>query len=118
MSGGGSGCWIKVVARNPRALAVNSQGGAQFGQKNILDQVISKLYSFASIINPTLHVGERVCAVFQTKPGPLCPSHCHICLCLWGHQESQVRKILQTPFLVQGEAGEKGSRGERRAGLC
>ena len=41
VSGGGSGCWIKVVARNPRALAVNSQGGAQFGQKNILDQVIS-----------------------------------------------------------------------------
>ena len=39
VSGGKSGCWVKVVARNPRALAVNSQGGAQFGQKNILDQV-------------------------------------------------------------------------------
>lgn len=31
--------WVKVVARNPRALALNSQGGAQFGQRCILDQV-------------------------------------------------------------------------------
>jgi len=31
--------WIKVVARNPRALDLNSQGGNQFGQKSILDQV-------------------------------------------------------------------------------
>jgi len=31
--------WIKVVARNPRALDLNSQGGNQFGQKSIIDQV-------------------------------------------------------------------------------
>jgi len=31
--------WVKVVARNPRALDLNSQGGNQFGQKSILDQV-------------------------------------------------------------------------------
>ena len=31
--------WVKVVARNARALALNSQGGAQFGQRCILDQV-------------------------------------------------------------------------------
>ena len=36
---GRSSSWVKVVARNPRALAVNSLGGAQFGQKNIVDQV-------------------------------------------------------------------------------
>ena len=36
---GRSSRWVKVVARNPRALAVNSLGGAQFGQKNIVDQV-------------------------------------------------------------------------------
>jgi len=31
--------WIKVVARNPKALDLNSQGGSQFGQKSIIDQV-------------------------------------------------------------------------------
>jgi len=31
--------WVKVVARNPKALDLNSQGGNQFGQKSILDQV-------------------------------------------------------------------------------
>jgi len=31
--------WLKVVARNPRALDLNSQGGNQFGQKSIIDQV-------------------------------------------------------------------------------
>jgi hypothetical protein len=31
--------WVKVVARNPRALALNSQGGNQFGQRSIVDQV-------------------------------------------------------------------------------
>jgi len=32
--------WIKVVARNPLALNQNSQGGSQFGQRNIMDQVV------------------------------------------------------------------------------
>ena len=36
---GRSSSWVKIVARNPRALSVNSLGGAQFGQKNIVDQV-------------------------------------------------------------------------------
>lgn len=31
--------WVKVVARNPRALDLNSLGGNQFGQKSIIDQV-------------------------------------------------------------------------------
>jgi len=31
--------WIKVVARNAKALALNSAGGNQFGQRSILDQV-------------------------------------------------------------------------------
>ena len=31
--------WIKVVARNPKALDQNSQGGSQFGQRTIIDQV-------------------------------------------------------------------------------
>ena len=31
--------WIKVVARNPRALDQNSQGGNQYGQRCIIDQV-------------------------------------------------------------------------------
>ena len=31
--------WIKVVARNPKSLFLNSQGGSQFGQRNIKDQV-------------------------------------------------------------------------------
>ena len=31
--------WLKVVAKNPRALDLNSQGQSQFGQKSILDQV-------------------------------------------------------------------------------
>ena len=35
----GGATWIKVVARNPRALNKNCQGGNQFGQRNIVDQV-------------------------------------------------------------------------------
>ena len=35
----GGGTWLKVVARNPRALALNCLGGNQFGQRSILDQV-------------------------------------------------------------------------------
>ncbi len=31
--------WTKVVARNPRALDLNSCGGNQFGQRSIMDQV-------------------------------------------------------------------------------
>jgi len=31
--------WVKVVARNPKALDLNSQGGNQFGQRSIIDQV-------------------------------------------------------------------------------
>ena len=31
--------WIKVVARNPKALDLNSSGGNQFGQRSFLDQV-------------------------------------------------------------------------------
>lgn len=31
--------WIKLVARNPKALDQNSQGGSQFGQRTIIDQV-------------------------------------------------------------------------------
>jgi len=31
--------WVKVVARNPRALDLNCQGGNQYGQRSILDQV-------------------------------------------------------------------------------
>ena len=33
---GRSSSWVKIVARNPRALSVNSLGGAQFGQKILL----------------------------------------------------------------------------------
>ena len=51
---GGSGCWIKVVARNPRALAVNSQGGAQFGQKNIIDQVFCFHFPVCLLFNSPL----------------------------------------------------------------
>ena len=32
--------WIKVVARNAKALNQNVQGGSQFGQRNIIDQVL------------------------------------------------------------------------------
>ena len=63
---GSSGCWIKVVARNPRALAVNSQGGAQFGQKNILDQVI-KLKSGIPVIQFSLQVKEFVLCARQNQ---------------------------------------------------
>ena len=63
---GGSGCWIKVVARNPRALAVNSQGGAQFGQKNILDQVI-KLNSSVPVVQLSLQVKEFVLCARQNQ---------------------------------------------------
>jgi len=35
----GGFCWVKVVARNPKALQLNSQGGSQYGQRSILDQV-------------------------------------------------------------------------------
>ena len=31
--------WVKVVARSPKALDLNSSGGNQFGQKSFLDQV-------------------------------------------------------------------------------
>ncbi len=31
--------WIKVIARNPKALDLNSSGGNQFGQKSFMDQV-------------------------------------------------------------------------------
>ena len=31
--------WIKVIARNPKALDLNSSGGNQFGQRSFLDQV-------------------------------------------------------------------------------
>lgn len=31
--------WIKVIARNPKALDLNSCGGNQFGQKSFMDQV-------------------------------------------------------------------------------
>ena len=31
--------WVKVVARNPKALDLNSSGGHQFGQKSFLEQV-------------------------------------------------------------------------------
>eukprot|EP00095_Tigriopus_kingsejongensis_P007623 snap_masked-scaffold995_size72343-processed-gene-0.7 protein:Tk07623 transcript:snap_masked-scaffold995_size72343-processed-gene-0.7-mRNA-1 annotation:"hypothetical protein L798_14662" len=31
--------WIKVVARNPKALDLNSSGGGQFGQRTLMDQV-------------------------------------------------------------------------------
>ena len=31
--------WVKVVARSPKALDLNSTGGNQFGQKSFLDQV-------------------------------------------------------------------------------
>ena len=64
---GGNGCWIKVVARNPRALAVNSQGGAQFGQKNILDQVIKSLESSVPVIQLSLQVKEFVLCARQNQ---------------------------------------------------
>jgi len=31
--------WLKVVARNPKALQLNSKGGNQYGQRSIIDQV-------------------------------------------------------------------------------
>ncbi|XP_023324903.1 UPF0415 protein C7orf25 homolog [Eurytemora carolleeae] len=31
--------WLKVIARNPKALELNSQGSSQYGQRSILDQV-------------------------------------------------------------------------------
>ena len=63
MSGGNS-CWIKVVARNPRALAVNSQGGAQFGQKSIIDQVP---LSGVPVVQLSLQVKEFVLCAKQNQ---------------------------------------------------
>ncbi len=37
--GDGGLVWTKVVARNPKALDLNSRGGNQFGQRSIVDQV-------------------------------------------------------------------------------
>ena len=63
---GGSGSWIKVVARNPRALAVNSQGGAQFGQKNIIDQVLLSLFS-VPVVQLSSQVKEFVLCARQNQ---------------------------------------------------
>jgi len=35
--------WCKVIARNPRALQLNSKGENNFGQRNILDQAVEFL---------------------------------------------------------------------------
>ena len=56
--------WVKVVARNPKALDLNSQGGNQFGQKSILDQVSSKLETDKSFNESiTLFAGKGICVV-------------------------------------------------------
>ena len=57
--------WVKVVARNPKALDLNSQGGSQFGQKCITDQVrnsnnneLNKLrLSWAKLSNTVTELG-------------------------------------------------------------
>jgi len=54
--------WIKVVARNPRALDLNSQGGNQYGQKSIMDQV--KEFVKCSRQNPTMFKTPVVKFVF------------------------------------------------------
>ncbi|XP_053592845.1 UPF0415 protein C7orf25 homolog [Microplitis demolitor] len=35
--------WVKVIARNPRALTLISQGNGEFGQKSVIDQAESYL---------------------------------------------------------------------------
>lgn len=44
--------WTKVVARNPRALDLNSQGSNQYGQRSIMDQV--KEFVKCSRQNPSM----------------------------------------------------------------
>jgi len=44
--------WVKVVARNPRALDLNSQGSNQYGQRSIMDQV--KEFVRCARQNPTV----------------------------------------------------------------
>jgi len=44
--------WVKVVARNPRALDLNSQGSNQYGQRSIMDQV--KEFVKCSRQNPSM----------------------------------------------------------------
>lgn len=60
--------WLKVVARNPRALDLNSQGGNQFGQKSILDQV--KEFVKCASQNPVLFSAPTVRFVFANGVTP------------------------------------------------
>lgn len=39
----GGSSWVKVIARNPKALTMISQGNAEYGQKSVFDQAESYL---------------------------------------------------------------------------
>jgi len=56
--------WVKVVARNPRALQLNSQGGNQYGQRNINDQV--KEFVRCSQQNQIMFKNPKVLFVFAS----------------------------------------------------
>lgn len=76
--------WIKVVARNPRALDLNSQGSNQYGQKSIMDQV--KEFVKCSRQNPSMFKTPVVRFMFAN-----------------GVTSSLVRKINAKGAAVDGE---------------
>ena len=55
--------WIKVIARSPKALDLNSSGGNQFGQRSLMDQV--KEFVRCSKAHPKLFKIPQVVFVFH-----------------------------------------------------
>jgi len=76
--------WIKVVARNPKALDLNSLGGNQFGQRSILDQV--KEFVRCASQNPIMFAPPQIKFVFAN-----------------GVTQSLKKRVLKRGAVVEGE---------------
>ncbi len=76
--------WTKVIARNPKALDLNSCGGNQFGQRSIMDQVRDFLSCARS--NTRMFRAPRVVFVFHN-----------------GVSEALARRLEAKGLVVRGE---------------